>query len=91
MALQIDKEIENTGLVLSYNKIDFILFEKGNPLVEIRIGLYASKEASQAGNESIREYFINIPVELFIGEGNILQIGYSLLKAVPEFDGAIDV
>lgn len=91
MALQIDKELEGTGLVLNYHKIEGIFLQNGSDFVTINIGIYASKEASQSKLRHVSLFLVEAPLNLFNVEGNLLDIAYSVLKSSPEYQGAIDV
>jgi len=91
MALEIDREVENTGLILNYHKVEFVLFEKAQDFVEIKIGMYPNKEASQSGKSPVSEYYAQVPYAQFNGSGTLLDIAYNVLKTHESFEGAIDV
>ena len=91
MALQFQKEVEDTGLFLSYHRVTHIIFEIPNDFVELRIGLYSNMNASQGGKDWVREYNVKIPMDIFKGAGSLLDIAYNALKTLPEFQEAVDV
>ena len=91
MALRKDKELEGTGLILSYHKVESVSINNGNDSVQIEIGLYSSKEASQSGKRAVSTLIANAPSTLFRAEGDIVELAYNVLKESPEYEGALDV
>lgn len=91
MALQLKKEVRDTGLELDYHKIEAISGETISGFITIKIGLYKDKAASQAGKRSVFEYHIDIPFEKFICSGSLVASAYTTLKSEPQFEGSVDV
>ena len=91
MALQKDKELDGTGLILNYHKIEGVSVDNGNDFVTVSIGLFSSKEASQSGKRAVSSFLAKAPLGLFNVKGDIIAIAYSILKSSPEYEGALDV
>lgn len=90
MALLIEKEVNNTGLILNYHKVRFVLLETDNDFVEVQIGVYPNMEASKLKKEPVTCYYARVPVSEFKLEENLIASAYMCLKKCPEFQGAED-
>lgn len=92
MALSKEVEIGNTGLFCNYIKIQSLLFESENGLIQIQFGIYSSQEASHSGKEPISRFNKSLNISDLSAIGDIREQIYFASKMIfPELEGAIDV
>ena len=91
MALQKSIEVGDTGLFCDYIKVVGILYEADNGLVQVQIGVYASKEASKSGKQPVNKLNLDLKLDNLSGNGDIRAQVYVALKDTENFSGAIDV
>jgi len=95
MALSLSKE-QPSGLVCSYWRLLSVKLDAASQRAEVCLGLYKDKEARQAGKEpatwahyewSGDDYPFTVAA---MDEANPVALAYAKLKALPEFEGAVD-
>lgn len=93
MAIQLDV-LTNSGVDLSYHRIEAVVLDNANNEVRALVGIFKDKETRQAGKPKVISAAIRLgDAGLLVNstEGNVLKRAYALLKALPEYTGAVDV
>ena len=92
MALMKEVEIGNTGLFCNYIKIQSLLFEAENGLIQIQFGVYSSQEASHSGKEPVSRFNKSLSISGLSANGDIrAQVYLASKEAFAELAGSVDV
>jgi hypothetical protein len=77
----------------AYIVIDAFMFDKKVNLARVMASVYASEQARNDGMPPIahRELIAEFPYKEGDGDEKIIQMGYEVLKLMPELSGAEDV
>lgn len=93
MALQTNIEIRNTGITVSYLRIENITYLNEGNEINITVGLYKDKLSREQGKSAIDNIQIRfedaLNVEL-VGS-NLVEMIYNKLKTLDSFKDALDV
>jgi hypothetical protein len=93
MALKIDIEIRNTGIIASYLKIEDITYLSEGQELNISLSLYKDKVSRDQGKAPIDSIQIRIEDALnasLVGD-NLVEMIYNKIKSLESFTEAIDV
>lgn len=93
MALQIDIEIRNTGIIASYLKIEDITYISQGEELSINVSLYKDKLSRDQGKSPIDSIQIRIEDALStaLTGSNLVEMIYNKIKELDSFKDAIDV
>jgi hypothetical protein len=93
MALEVEIEIRNTGIMASYLRIDNVTYLNDGKEINVTIGVYKDKLSRDAGKAPIDSIQIKfedaLNVEL-VGS-NLVEMIYNKIKSLDSFKDALDV
>jgi len=91
MALQLNLATTHFGVPApeAYAKIETVSGDKG--LLHVHVHVYFNKETRDQNASSVANHAHYISVSDLNGKGDLFTAIYSVLKTLPEYQGALDV
>ena len=91
MAFKKEFEVNDTGFSAEYVRIEEIVIfrETGKDFINVRCGLYKDQASRDAGKKPITEIHIKIDNDDMLSK--VINDTYNKMKAMKEFEGALDV
>ncbi len=93
MAISLNKSLE-TGVVVSYLRISRIVVDRKSEQVSFSIEAYLDQESRQSGKKAVTDYQYTLDDKNsynIINNMDIITSIYTVLKTLPDFEGASDV
>lgn len=93
MALQIQVEVNNSGISANYIRIEDMSYVRLEDELRISLGLYKDKASRDSGKNPISMLTAQLPnvSNNNLTGANLIEMIYNKIKELPEFSEAVDV